>query len=134
MALASNGRSQIIRTERGLTIAGTRITLYQFMDYLHGGHSPQSFRNYFPQITDEQFDAAISYIDVNRTEVEAEYQIVLKQAEENRQYWEDRNREHFASIALIPSKPGREALWEKLRSPKLGVTKSSRKNRYEKGG
>ncbi|MEH2383319.1 MAG: hypothetical protein V7K27_31270 [Nostoc sp.] len=51
MALASNERSQIIRTERGLTIAGTRITLYQFMHYLNDAHSPQSFRNYFPQIT-----------------------------------------------------------------------------------
>ena len=25
----------IIRTERGLAIAGTRITLYQLMDYIH---------------------------------------------------------------------------------------------------
>lgn len=118
MTLASKERSQIIRTERGLTIAGTRITLYQFMDYLNDAHSPQSFRNYFPQITDEQFDAAILYINGNRTEVEAEYQIVLKQGEENRQYWEDRNREHFADISLIPSKPGKEALWEKLRVQK----------------
>ncbi|MEH2085048.1 MAG: DUF433 domain-containing protein [Nostoc sp.] len=118
MALGSNGRSQIIRTERGLTIAGTRITLYQFMDYLHTGHPPQFFRNYFPQITDEQFDAAMFYIDANHTEVEAEYQIVLKQAEENRQYWENRNREHFTRIALIPLKPGKEALWEKLRVQK----------------
>lgn len=113
-----NGQSGIIRTERGLAIAGTRITLYQFMDYLHAGHSPQSFRNYFPQITDEQFDAAMSYINHNVREMEAEYQIVLKQAQENRQYWEERNREHLARIALIPSPPSREVLWEKLRAQK----------------
>jgi hypothetical protein len=29
-----NGRGAIIRTERGLTIAGTRITLYDVMDYV----------------------------------------------------------------------------------------------------
>ncbi len=32
MALASNGQAAIIRTERGLTIDGTRITLYEVMD------------------------------------------------------------------------------------------------------
>jgi uncharacterized protein (DUF433 family) len=114
MTLASSGQAVIIQTERGLTLAGTRITLYQFMDYLQAGRSPQSFRHYFPQITDEQFEAAISYIALNRTEVEAEYQIVLKQAEENRQYWQDRNREQLARIDLISVKPERKALWEKL--------------------
>ena len=114
MTLTSSEKAAIIRTERGLTIAGTRITLYQFMDYLQAGRSPQSFRHYFPQITTEQFEAAISYINLNRTAVEAEYQIVLKQAKKNRQYWQERNREHFARTALIPKKPGREVLWEKL--------------------
>ena len=34
MTLASNEQASIIRTERGLTIAGTRITLYDVMDYV----------------------------------------------------------------------------------------------------
>ncbi len=34
MTLASNEQTAIIRTERGLTIAGTRITLYDVMDYV----------------------------------------------------------------------------------------------------
>lgn len=34
MTLASNDQQAIIRTERGLTIAGTRITLYDVMDYV----------------------------------------------------------------------------------------------------
>jgi len=33
MTLASGGQATIIRTERGLTISGTRITLYDVMDY-----------------------------------------------------------------------------------------------------
>ncbi len=114
MTLASSGQAAIIRTERGLIIAGTRITLYQFMDYLQAGRVPQSFRHYFPQITDEQFEAALSYIDANRTEVEAEYQIVLRQAEENRQYWQEHHQEHLARMALIPPKPDAEALLAKL--------------------
>jgi hypothetical protein len=32
MTLASNGQAIIIRTERGLTIAGTRISLYDVID------------------------------------------------------------------------------------------------------
>lgn len=118
MTPISGEKAAIIRTERGLTIAGTRLTLYQFMDHLYAGQSPQSFREYYPQITDEQFDAALSYINANRSEIEAEYQIVLKQAEENRQYWEERNREHFTRIESLPPKPEQEALREKLRSQK----------------
>ena len=34
MTSVSNGQPSIIRTERGLIIAGTRITLYDVMDYL----------------------------------------------------------------------------------------------------
>ena len=30
----ANGQAGIIRTERGLTIEGTRITLYDVMDYV----------------------------------------------------------------------------------------------------
>jgi hypothetical protein len=34
MVSTSDGKAAIIRTERGLTIAGTRITLYDVMDYV----------------------------------------------------------------------------------------------------
>ncbi len=50
--------------------------------------------------------------------MEAEYQIVLKEAESIRQYWEERNRELFARIAKLPPPPGREAAWEKLQARK----------------
>lgn len=111
-----------MRTERGLVVAGTRITLYQFMDYLHPGHLPQSFRHHFPQITDQQFDAAISYIEANRAEVESEYQIVVKEDEEARQYWEEQNRDRFAQIAKLPPPLGREAAWAKLQAEKAKFT------------
>jgi uncharacterized protein (DUF433 family) len=107
----------IIRTERGLSISGTRITLYDVMDYVKAQYPPKFIRSLF-DLTEEQIDVALSYIEQNRAEVEAEYQVVLQQAEENRQYWEDRNREHFARIAAMPPKAGREALWEKLRAQK----------------
>ena len=62
MTSVSSGKSTIIRTERGLTIAGTRITLYQLMDYICAGYPPKLIHNQF-YITDEQFNAAMSYIE-----------------------------------------------------------------------
>jgi hypothetical protein len=55
--------------------------------------------------------------------VEQEYQVVLQQAEENRHYWETRNREHFERLAqTLP--PGQEQLRAKLQAFKvrLGMT------------
>ena len=117
MTPTSNGQSGIIRTERGLTIAGTRITLYDVMDFLKAQYPPKLIRDKF-NLTNEQIDAALSYIEVNRSQVEAEYQEVLVTREEIRQYWEERNREHFARIATMPRKPGQEILWAKLEEQK----------------
>ena len=117
MTLASNGKAAIIRTERGLTILGTRITLYDVMDFLKAQYPPKLIRDKF-NLTDEQINAALSYLEANRTEVEAEYQDVLQTRAEIRHYWEERNREHFARIATMPHKPGQEALWAKLEEQK----------------
>ena len=117
MTPASNGQAVIIRTERGLTIAGTRITLYDLMDFITAGYPHSFIRDQF-SVSDEQFHAAMSYIEANRAEVEAEYQTVLKQVEENQKYWEERNRERFARIAKMPPPPGMEVAWEKLQKAK----------------
>jgi uncharacterized protein (DUF433 family) len=123
MTVASNGQPGIIRTERGLTIAGERITLYDVMDYVSAQYPPK-FIGDMLNLTDEQVNAALSYIEANRTEVEAEYLTVLREAEEIRQYWEERNRERFAQIKALPPKPGQEAIRAKLQAwkEKLGMT------------
>jgi uncharacterized protein (DUF433 family) len=113
MSSVYNQQVGVNRTERGLVVAGTRITLYQFMDYLDEGNSPESFRHYFPQITDEQFDAAISYIRANYTQVQAEYEVIVKEDDEIRRYWEEQNRDCLAQIGKLPP-PGREVAWAKL--------------------
>lgn len=85
----SSGKpASIIRTERGLTIQGTRITLYDMMDYIINQYPPKFIRGLF-NLTDEKINAAlnyIEYIEANWAEVEAEYQTVLKETEELRQY------------------------------------------------
>lgn len=123
MTSASNKQATIIRTERGLTIAGTRITLYDVMDYLASGWSPQLIQDWLP-LTQEQVDAALSYIETHRSEVETEYQSVLETAQEIQEYWEQTNRERLARIATLPPKPGQEEIYAKLQAwkAKLGLT------------
>ncbi|NEP53078.1 MAG: DUF433 domain-containing protein [Moorea sp. SIO3C2] len=118
MAPVSNSNTAIIiSTEWGLTIAGTRITLYDVMDYVTAQYPPKLIGDVL-NLTKEQVSAALSYIEDNRTQVEAEYQTILQEEQENRQYWEQRNQEHFARIATMPPKSGREALWAKLQEQK----------------
>jgi uncharacterized protein (DUF433 family) len=117
MNTVSNGQSAIIRTERGLTIAGTRITLYDVMDYLTAQYPPKFIRGLF-ELTEEQINAALAYIESNRTTVEVEYQMVLKEAEELRQYYEEKNRDLIARLAAQPPKPGQEAVRAKLQAAK----------------
>jgi uncharacterized protein (DUF433 family) len=115
MAPISDGQAVIIRTNRGLTIAGTRITLYDVIDYFTAGYPAKLIREKLC-LTDAQVEAALSYIEAHQTEVEAEYQQVLQIAEDNRHHWEQRNREHFARIAALPPKPGQEAIRAKLQA------------------
>lgn len=123
MVSVSSGQLPIIRTERGLAIAGTRITLYDVMDHLAAGWTPKLILNWLP-LTEEQLNAAISYIDSNRAEVEAEYQTVLQATQEMREYWEGKNRERLAQIATMPPKSGQEEVYAKLQAwkAKLGLT------------
>ncbi len=66
------------------------------------------------ELTDRQIADVMVYIEDHRAEVEAEYQTVLRDAEENRRYWEERNRERFAQIAAQPPKPEMARIREKL--------------------
>jgi uncharacterized protein (DUF433 family) len=108
---------RVIRTGRGLTIAGTRITLYQVMDYLQDDWPPHLVQHWL-DITEEQMAAVMAYLREHREEVEAEYQLVIREAEERRRYWEEQNRERLAEIARLPPKPGQEALRAKLQEAK----------------
>lgn len=115
--VASNGKADIVRTERGLAIAGTRITLYDVMDYVTAQYPPKFIQGLF-ELTEEQINVALAYIEVNPTTVEAEYQIVLKEAEELRQYCEEKNRDLITRLAAQPPKPGQEAVRAKLQAAK----------------
>jgi uncharacterized protein (DUF433 family) len=107
----------VVRTGRGLSIAGTRITLYNIMDGVTAGWPPKLIQDRF-DLTDQQIADVLAYIAAHQSEVEAEYQQVLHQAEETRRYWEERNRERFARIAALPPKPEQAAIRAKLAAAK----------------
>ncbi|MBK1986841.1 DUF433 domain-containing protein [Sphaerospermopsis aphanizomenoides BCCUSP55] len=113
----SNGQVPIFRNERGLTIKGTRITIYDVMDFLKANYPPKLIKDKF-NLTDDQINEALSYIENNKTQVEVEYQEVLQTRKEIHQYWEERNREHFSKLATKPRKTEKEALWAKLEQQK----------------
>jgi len=117
MMTGTHKQPTIIRTESGLTIAGTRITLYDVMDYITAQY-PHKFICALFRLTDEQMNAALSYIEANRAEVEAEYCLVLEEAKELQQYWREQNRELIEKIAKMPPPPGKEVAWEKLQAQK----------------
>lgn len=114
----------VVRTQRGLTLAGTRITLYDVMDYLKAGWSADRIRDIIG-LTDQQMIDALDYIQLHSEEVEADYKEVLQAAEKSRQYWEERNRNRLAEIAKMPPKPEREAMWKKLQEWKARITVES---------
>src|SRR6187401_2538706 len=113
MAKVSEHRPTVIRTERGLSVAGTRVTLYELMDYLTAGWPPKLIRDRL-NLTDQQVTDVLEYLDAHRAEVDAEYQQVLQEAEESRRYWEERNRARFERIAATPPDPERKHLRKKL--------------------
>jgi uncharacterized protein (DUF433 family) len=113
----SSRQAAIIRTERGLTISGTRLTLYEVMDFLKAQYPAKLIRDKF-NLTNDQINLALAYIVENHAAIEIEYQQVLQTRAEIRHYWEDYNRERLAQIAAMPHQPQQAALWAKLEAQK----------------
>lgn len=68
--------AKIINRGRGPEIAGTRITIYDVMDYYkHGWHRDQIAALF--RLSSRDIQAAIDYIEAHKEEVEAEYQKIL---------------------------------------------------------
>jgi uncharacterized protein (DUF433 family) len=107
----------VVRTERGLSIRGTRITLYDVMDYLKAEWPPTLIQQWL-NLTDAQMTGVLAYIRDHEADVEAEYAHVLQRAQEVRAYWEERNRDRLAYIASLPPKPGQEAVYAKIQARK----------------
>ena len=115
MTITAVKQTSILNTERGLTIEGTRITLYDVMDYAQ--YPPQFVRGLF-DLTEEQMSAALTYIETNREVVEAEYLQVLRESDELQRYYAVQNGQRMTQISSRSPKPGTEKAWEKLQLAK----------------
>jgi len=105
----------VIRNNRGLSIQGTRITLYQIMDYLKEGAPHNIIRDDF-SLTVKQTDEILSYIHDNYNEIESEYNRIVDKSEEERRYWSDRNKNRFEKIGKLQMKSEFELIKSKLKS------------------
>jgi len=112
----------VIKTKQGLFISGTRITLYDIMDYIKDGWPPHLIQKWF-DLSEKQIKDVMEYINNYEEEVETEYQFVLKKTEEIKKYWEERNQERFDQIAKKPPRPGNEKIREKLQAWKVKLEK-----------
>lgn len=68
--------TQIIDRGRGPEIAGTRITVYDVMDYWTAGWHCEQIAGLF-RLPPDDIQAAIAYIEAHKAEVLAEYQQIL---------------------------------------------------------
>lgn len=113
MSASISAQQTVIRTERGLSVRGTRITLYQIMDYMNAGWPRNLIRDRL-NLSEEQIADIWTYMETHRPEVEAEYQEVLRQAEANQQYWELRQAERTTTSATVTADAREETLRAKL--------------------
>jgi uncharacterized protein (DUF433 family) len=124
MTLVSEQKLNIVWTERGRSIEGTRITLYDVMTYLKANRSCYQIAQKLG-ITIEQIDAAIAYIAAHQEQLEAEYQACLDTEQDIRQYWDEHNRDRFTKIAAMQPKPEQATLRAKLNAWNDRITASA---------
>ena len=117
MTETNGSTAMITRTERGLTIVGTRITVYDVMGYLKSDWPVHLIQNWLG-LTERQMQAVLAYIASHKAEVEADYTLLLQQSQEIRSYWEEQSQEKLIKIAHLPPPPGKEELWRKIQAKK----------------
>ena len=76
--------ARIINRGRGPEIAGTRITIYDVMDYLSIGWHRDRIAGFF-RLSSPDIQAAIDYIEANQEEANAQYEKIVER-HKNYQY------------------------------------------------
>ena len=110
------------RSDRGLAIAGLRLTLYEIMDLVKEGWPAEKILSFYP-LSAEQLQAAYDYFAAHGEEFEAEYQRVVRESEESERYWRARQAEHERTMVRTPDTPEKAAIRAKIAEAKarLGI-------------
>ena len=125
----TNGQSTVVRTSRGWSIAGTRISLYSILDYLHADWSPKLIQEWFG-LKDAQMADVLVFLATHHDEIEQDYKQIVQQADESRRYWEEQNRDrvaHSRPRRNPPIKPPCERNYRHGRKRSLKVNHRSRR-------
>jgi uncharacterized protein (DUF433 family) len=105
------------RTDRGLCVRGTRISLYLIMDYLKAGWPPHLLHTQLA-LTEDQVIHAVRYIEVNRESFEAEYAEVVRHCEEREEYWRARQETIKRDASRRNFTPEQAVAWARLQALK----------------
>lgn len=113
MTTTTTEQPTVIRTERGLTVAGTRITLYTILEYLHADWPPKLVQQWL-DLSGQQMADVLAYLADHCDEVEAEYRQVVQQADTLRKYWDKRVADHLARQPKKTVTAEQAILWAKF--------------------
>jgi hypothetical protein len=113
MAICNGAFPSVVRTDRGLTVSGGRLTLYLIEDHFRAGLSKDDVQEVFG-LSDEEINDVTGYIAAHRAEFDAEYDRVLQIAAENRRYWAERNRPRLEEIEHAPKSPEQQAIRQRI--------------------
>jgi uncharacterized protein (DUF433 family) len=102
------------RSDRGLCVAGHRITLYLIEDYLRAGWPPHLLRHSLP-LSGQEMTEVLDYLAANRSEFDREYERVAREATEREKYWREREqRRKRLKVARRKFTPEQAAAWARL--------------------
>lgn len=76
-------KTSIVERDRGPQISGTRITVYDVLDYLEEGWHHSRIAAFF-RLSSEQVLAAVDYIEAHKEQVAADYQKILQRSKERK--------------------------------------------------
>jgi uncharacterized protein (DUF433 family) len=105
------------RTDRGLCLAGRRITLYLVMDYLQAGW-PSHLISHWLGLNEAEVTNAINYIEAHRQEFEAEYADIVQSAAEREAYWREFNSDRRGNPGNRHYTQQQAAAWDRLKTLK----------------
>src|SRR3954463_13864786 len=103
------------RTERGLVVKGTRLTLYDIQERLEHGMQPSEIAALY-ELSSEQVADALRFISENDVTFATEYRYVIRRAVEQRSAWQEANRVRLANIFQMPPPSGKEEAFARLRA------------------
>ncbi len=93
------------------------------MDHFKAGDSDELVQEWY-RLTPQQVADIHRYIADHRDEVEREYQEVLRRADQERRYWEAKNRERFEQIERQPRTPQQQAIRDRIDELKQKLQRS----------